>query len=112
MARIHVYNARNCDISLTLPGNELYNIIKDDQQLLPEFKIGDDSTISIRIPKGCDSVSGSDITVNVSVLGGQESTLLITPGGANALAPTDHYLKDMGAEAKVRVLMIKQGKEP
>lgn len=111
MARIHVYNARSCDISLKLPTEELYNVIKDDQLLLPEFKIGDESIISIRIPAGCDGGSSSDVTVNVNVLGGQESTLLITPNGALALAPTEDYLKDMGAEAKARVLMIKQGKE-
>jgi len=110
MARIHVYNARSCDININLPTQEMFVVSKDGQLSLPEFAI-DESTVVIRIPSGCDAVSTSDATVNVSIEGGKESTLLITSNGAIALAPTDHYLKDMGAEAKVRVLMIKQEKE-
>ncbi|CAL4199027.1 unnamed protein product, partial [Meganyctiphanes norvegica] len=111
MARIHVYNARSCDISINLPTQELYVVSKHGQLLLPDIKIGDESTVSISIPNGCDGAPVSDITISVSVLGGKESTLLITPNGAVALPPTDEYLKDEGAEAKIRVLMIKQGNE-
>lgn len=103
-ARIHVYNTLPCNISVSLPrddGNQV-TVNNGGQLLLNSFRVEDEHEaveMQVTTPASCGSANLSRKTV--VVLGGHETTFIVTANGAVVLPPTLEYIKDEDAEAKV-----------
>ncbi|XP_071523725.1 peptide transporter family 1-like [Panulirus ornatus] len=103
-ARLHVYNALPCQVTVQIPKvtAEQVKVENGGQVALSSFTVTGEE-VEVQVTGPCLTVDMSK--VRVSTLGGHETTFLITPEGAFLLPPTLEYIKDEDAEAKVRVLV-------
>lgn len=104
-ARVHVYNALNCEVNIQLP-NFNAKLESGGQIAVPEFLSTHAEEITANVVPSCLAPDMSQ--VSVVTLGGHETTLLLSPSGAKSLPPTLEYIKSEDAEAKVRVISSAQ----
>lgn len=102
-ARIHVYNTLPCQISLDLPLAQVnqVNVEEGGQVLLPNFNVENAKAVEVQVttPPACGAPDMNQ--VEVLVLGGHETTFVVTTTGPVILSPTLEYIKDEDAETKV-----------
>ncbi|XP_068211976.1 peptide transporter family 1-like [Palaemon carinicauda] len=100
-ARVHIYNALPCEAHIKLL--DFDGILETGGQVaVPDFLITHAQEVKANVPTACNTPDMTSVTV--VILGGHETTLLLTPIGAKSLPPTLEYIKSEDAEAKVRVL--------
>ena len=102
-ARVNVYNTLKCPATITLPGNTEapLEVVSGGRLVSGDVEVGEGLGLTVVVRGVCFS-GGEVVEVVVPVVGGHETTLVVTPSGPLTLPPTLDYIKDEDAEAKVR----------
>ncbi|CAL4172689.1 unnamed protein product, partial [Meganyctiphanes norvegica] len=106
-AEIHFYNTQKCPVQIHFAGQKTIDVLPQSQLAYRDVTILLNNTASFSFSSQCTYASNKTEPIDIKLLGGHTSVILILENTIISLDPTVEYLKDGDADAKVRLLQVK-----
>ncbi|CAL4244953.1 unnamed protein product, partial [Meganyctiphanes norvegica] len=106
-SEIYVYNTRECSVGISFSGQNTVYIQPKSKFAYSDFNFSPEKPVSCLFNTQCSSTFNKSESIDVEIIGGHISVLILLENNIYSMIPTVEYLKDGDADAKVRLLQIK-----